>query len=203
MQLEYLPLLGVQRDLYRIPRGFTRFHEYICTMTDADSGDLKIPLVAMNPMGKDHVPALLDELLAVDADRAAAEAVAAVAPSLSEVSGEFKVSLVVADDRKGGWTNRYASEFSNCFEVRAMTRRGFIVGLLWTSEPASVEYTRDIVTRLLGAKDRATIFACLFGDRAASDLGYAPQGLSARAGFALALADRRAGTAARHVRAPA
>src|SRR5712692_3952042 len=104
MKLEYLPLLGVQRDLYRLPRGFERFREYIRTMTDPESGDLRIPIVAMNPMGKDHVPALLDELLALDADGVAAGAVAAAAPSLADVPGEFRVTLVIADDLKGGWT---------------------------------------------------------------------------------------------------
>jgi hypothetical protein len=68
MKLEYVPLLKVQRDLYDIPRGFERFREYIRTMTEPGSGELKVPLVAMNPMGKDHLPPFLDHLLAIDAD---------------------------------------------------------------------------------------------------------------------------------------
>ena len=46
-----------------------RFREYIKTMTDPETGDLALPLVAMNPMGKDHVPALIDEYLALGAER--------------------------------------------------------------------------------------------------------------------------------------
>ena len=50
-------------------------------MTDAETGDLALPLVAMNPMGKDHVPALIDGYLALDAERIAADAVAEAAPA--------------------------------------------------------------------------------------------------------------------------
>jgi hypothetical protein len=48
-----------------------------------------------------------------------------------------------------------------------------------------------VVAPLLGASDRATAIASLFGDKAARDLGYPPQGLSERAGFALALHEAR------------
>ena len=65
MALSFVPLLRIQRELYAMPRGMERFREYIRTMTDQDTGDLALPLVAMNPMGKDHVPALIDEYLAL------------------------------------------------------------------------------------------------------------------------------------------
>jgi len=108
MKLEYVPLLKVQRDLYELPRGMERFREYIRTMSDAVSGDLKLPLVAMNPMGKDHLPPFLDHLLAIDADGVAARALAEADTALAEEPGEYRACLVVADDLKGGWTNRYA-----------------------------------------------------------------------------------------------
>jgi hypothetical protein len=153
------------------------------------------------------------------------------------------VGLVVVDDAHGGWTNRYAYEFSHRFEERALYKRGWIECLLWTSEVAtesmvreevltsihraayiqrhglakslagmlrqegtamaaagSVEpalesddltYTRTIVEPLLEASDRATQMACLFGDAAANALGYRAQGLSHRAGLALALSQAR------------
>ena len=128
-------------------------------------------------------------------------------------------------------------------ETVAFSKRGFVTGLLWTSEPATVEaardaaltsiyradfllshppavtlsemlaqegyamsragcttpsldaddleYTRRVIEPHLSAKDRATVMACLFGDTAARALGYQPQGLSDRAGFALALKGAR------------
>ena len=245
MTLEFVPLLQIQRDLYALPRGMERFREYIRTMTDAETGDLALPLVAMNPMGKDHIPALLDEYLAMDAERIAADAVAGFrrAGPLGPAEPSFKVCLVVSDDLKGGWTNRYASEFSHRIEGAAITKRGWLTGILWTSEPPSartvreavltsiyraeylqahaapvtlrdmlaqegyamaragcespsideddVAYTRAVIEPHLAAVDRATVIACLFGDPGANALGYPPQGLSDRAGLALALHDAR------------
>jgi hypothetical protein len=240
MTLTFVPLLRVQRELYAMPRGMERFREYLKTMVDAETGDLALPLVAMNPMGKDHVPALIDEYLALDAEEIAEEA---VKEAEAKAVADYRVALVVSDDLKGGWTNRWASEYSHRIEGAAMTKRGWLVGILWTSEPASAQnvrdavltsihraeyvqthaapatlgemldqegyamaragcttpqlddddlaYTRSVIKPHLGATDRATVIACMFGDRAAAALGYAPQGLSDRAGLALALSNAR------------
>ena len=260
MTLTFVPLLRVQRELYAMPRGMERFREYIKTMTDPETGDLALPLVAMNPMGKDHVPALIDDYLALGAEEIAEEAVkragadvwragpsapagAATAKAVALQTKAYKVALVVSDDLKGGWTNRWASEYAHRIEGAAITKRGWLVGILWTSEPASAQavrdavltsiyraeylqthaapttlgdmldqegyamaragcttpqlddddlaYTRSVIKPHLGATDRATVIACMFGDRAAAALGYPPQGLSDRAGLALALSSAR------------
>ena len=240
MKLSFLPLLQIQRDLYAMPRGRERFNEYIKTMTDRETGDLVLPLVAMNPMGREHVAALIDEYIALGAEKIAQDAIASVT---GEFARAYKVGVVVSDDLKGGWTNRYASEFSHRIEAEAFYKRGFITALLWTSEPASadrvreevltaiyrseylqshpapttlrgmldqegyataragctapaldkddLEYTRRVIAPHLDAHDRATVIPCLFGDPGAEALGYPPQGLSDRAGFALALHDAR------------
>jgi hypothetical protein len=243
MKLEFVPLLQVQRDLYRIPRGFERFRAYLRTMIDPSGTDLQLPLVAMNPMAKDHAAALLDELLALDADGVAAAAVAKAAEQVADVPGDYRVALVLADDLKGGWTNRHACEFGHLFESEPLYKRGWLTGLLWTSEPASaqtvrtetlmtvyraayvarhgparmlrerlaqegavmaqagcteptleaddLEYTRAVLAPHLEARDMRTAIECLFGDEAARPLGFTPQGLSTRAGLALALHDAR------------
>jgi hypothetical protein len=134
MKLEYIPLLKVQRDLYDLPRGIERFKEYIRTMTEPGSGELKVPLVAMNPMGKDHLPPFLDHLLAIDADGVGARALADAESPLASEPGEYRACLVVSDDLKGGWTNRYTSEYSHRFEQRAYYRRAWLPAILWTSE---------------------------------------------------------------------
>lgn len=144
MPLSFLPLLRVQRDLYAMPRGMERFREYIRTMTDSETGDLALPLVAMNPMGKDHIPALLDEYMALGAETIAAKAIDSASREIT-FTREYRVGLVVSDDLKGGWTNRWASEFSHRFESRAFNRRGFITGILWTSEPASATHVRETI----------------------------------------------------------
>ena len=94
MPLSFLPLLQIQRDIYAMPRGMERFREYIKTMTNPETGDLAVPLVTMNPMGKDHVPALIDEYLALDAEGVARSAIAGIDASLAR---EYKVGLVVSD----------------------------------------------------------------------------------------------------------
>ena len=239
MKLEYVPLLKIQQELYDIPRGTERFQTYIETMVDPQTRDLELPLVAMNPMGKDHIPALLDQYLAFAADDLAEQAVLAAAPQLAAVPGEFKVTLIIADDARGQWTNRYTTEFGHRFECKPLFRRGWLTGLLWTSEPASAQtvreealqalfrgayiqqrgfartlgemlaqegdvmaqagctqpsldpddlaYTRQVLASHVDTTDYGVIIASLFGDGAACELGYEPQGLSPRAGLALAL----------------
>jgi hypothetical protein len=110
MNLDYIPLLPIQRDLQALPRNLQRFRRYLRTISP-DSANLELPsLVAANPMAKEHVTALLDALLALDADGVAAQAVAEAVAHLADEPGDFKVALVVVDDLMGGWTNRYAEE---------------------------------------------------------------------------------------------
>jgi len=65
--LAYIPLLGVQRELYRLPRSRERF-ERVSRHDDRSPGDIRLPLASMNPMAKDHVPALLNQLIGARAD---------------------------------------------------------------------------------------------------------------------------------------
>ncbi len=146
MHLEFVPLLRVQRELYGLPRGPERFREYLQTMIDPDTRDLRLPLAAMNPMAKDHVPALLDDLLGLDVEHTAARAVAEVAAQLTEAPGSFKVALVLADDALGGWTNRTTTDFSHRFEDHALLKRGWITGILWTGDKPSREIVRDEIS---------------------------------------------------------
>src|SRR5438309_8889120 len=112
MNLTYVPLLQIQRELQGLPRNYERFRQYLHTISP-DGTILELPpLGIMNPMGKDHVTALLDALLALDADGIATRALADASAQVANDSGDFKVALVIADDLMGGWTNRYDYEFS-------------------------------------------------------------------------------------------
>jgi hypothetical protein len=145
MQLELVPLLEVQRDLYRMPRGMERFRAYLRTLIDERTGDIALPIVTMNPMGKEHVLELLDELIRLDAEGAARRALESAASSLASEPGEYRIGIVVADDRMGSWTNRATTELSHRFESGPMLRRGWLVALLWTSEAPSAERAREEV----------------------------------------------------------
>jgi hypothetical protein len=248
MELEFVPLLQIQRDLHGMPRGMERFREYLRVMLNEQGTDVRLPpLVMMNPMGKDHVTTLLDALLALDAEGAARRAVDEAATRLRDLTGTYKIGLVIADDAMGGWTNRYASEFGLLSVNSATLKRKWLSGVLWSSEPAAaltarqavlravyraahfqqygpartlrelmaqegyamamaectqpalepddLTYTSEVITPHLEARDQPTLMACLFGDAAARVLGYPQQGLSERAGQALALHHARCGQA--------
>lgn len=152
MKLEYVPLLRVQRELQGIPRGMRRFRQYLRTILNPDGPTVELPpLGIMNPMGKEHVTALLDALLALDADRIAARAVAEASVALANEPGDFQVALVIVDDLMGGWTNRYATEFSLRFPRGQSGSRprwlkhAWITAALWSSEAASERAVREAV----------------------------------------------------------
>jgi hypothetical protein len=159
MMLDYIPLLRIQRELQAIPRNLHRFRQYLRTISP-DGANLELPsLIAANPMAKNHVTALLDALLALDADGIAAQAVGEVAVQLADKPGDFKVALVVADDLMGQWTNRYAEEFNWRFQVSPppageyrlprWTRHYWINGILWSSEPVAEEKVREALLTAL------------------------------------------------------
>jgi hypothetical protein len=43
----------------------------------------------------------------------------------------------------GGWTNRYKSEFAAHFQTQQSLKRGWLNGILWTSEVVSLEKVRE------------------------------------------------------------
>lgn len=149
MKVELLPLLQIQRDLYDVSDRHERFQAYLKQMLSADASDVEfMPLVTMNPMGKAHVPAMLDSLLAINAEEEAARAIAAVSEHLKTDSctvqaDTVKLGLVVSDDLMGRWTNRYTSEFSARFELKPSLKRGWLTVTLWVSESPTVQKVRE------------------------------------------------------------
>ncbi len=166
MILDYVPLVRVMRDLHNIPRGQPpdfngkkRFRQYLRTIFDYDRKVCKLPLLlAMNPMAKDHVTALLDAYLAMDADGIGARATAEAAARLADVPGNFKVGLVVCDDLMGGGTNRYQYEFGIRFGADYSRFSGdsppklprwlkdiWLQGTLWSSEAPAERAVRESI----------------------------------------------------------
>ena len=165
MNLDYVPLLRIMRDLYSIPRGnppdfngMRRFHEYLRTIfPQDDTADQLLPLLAMNPMGKEHVARFLDALLALDADTIGAQATAEASASLTDIPGDFKVGLVVADDLMGVGTNRFDYEFTLRFgpdhfrSPRSPGKRPrwlkdfWIAFVVWSSESPTERAVREAV----------------------------------------------------------
>ena len=171
MNLDYVPLLRVMRKLHDIPRGqppdfngMKRFRQYVRTIFPRKkNGEIDenavylLPLLAMNPMGKDHVTALLDAYLAMDADAIGARTAAEVAARLADVPGDFKVGLVVCDDLMGGGSNRYDLEFAFRIGGAHLSSLGsprerprwlkdwWLQGVLWSSEAPTERAVREAI----------------------------------------------------------
>ncbi|MBC7813183.1 MAG: hypothetical protein H7175_18640, partial [Burkholderiales bacterium] len=76
MHIEHVDLLAIERKLYDIPRGMERFEEYLRTMVNDKGDDVDLmPLLTMNPMGREHVAERVDEWIALGAEQIAAAAV--------------------------------------------------------------------------------------------------------------------------------
>jgi hypothetical protein len=144
MDLELFPLLQVQRELYAMPRNMDRFNAYLKHMIGSSEDDIEFPpLVMMNPMGREHCLEAVDHLIAIGAEDAAGQALVEARARLVDVAGAFKVSLILADDRMGGWTNRMFAGFTARFPTRdALTKRPFITVPCWTSETWTTEDAR-------------------------------------------------------------
>jgi hypothetical protein len=150
-KVEVVPLLHVERKLYDVPRGRERFDAYVATMT-MGTGEAALPLTALNPMGREHVAAAIDRMIELGIEDGASEAASEAQRRLAAVEDSLRVAVVVADDLKGGWTNRYFTEMANRFERKYEVEHGWATVLFWTSEEPSLERAR---TQTLGAIYRA------------------------------------------------
>jgi hypothetical protein len=145
MNLQYTPLLRIQREIQGLPRNYERFQQYLRTILNAEGTDIDlVPMLAMNPMGKDHVTARLDELIEIDADGIGARTAEAVSKELGGVPGDFPAALVVVDDLFGGWTNRWSYEF-NQRKPSPGQKHFWVSGYLWASEPVGVERIKQLI----------------------------------------------------------
>lgn len=138
LAVELVPLLARERELYDVPRGRERFNAYLDTMT-LGTGEAALPLTALNPMGREHVGVYLDRMLAMNVEGVAVRAAGDASERLSDVDDAIRVAIVVADDLKGGWTNRAFTEMANRFERTYEVARGWATVLFWTSEEPTLD----------------------------------------------------------------
>lgn len=173
--LTHVPLLRVARDLYDVPRGGERFQEYLRLLTGGPD-DAIVPLVALNPLGREHVAAALDALLAIDADGIAARAVEEAGQRLAPLSLDARVGLSLADDVAGGWTHRHLSDAAHRFGLSAALKRRWIGVLFWASETPTVGRVR---AETLAAIFRSA-YATRFGEAKTLNQMMVQEGLAAR-----------------------
>ncbi|HVJ80298.1 MAG TPA: hypothetical protein VNC50_04435 [Planctomycetia bacterium] len=139
MHLTFVPLLAEIREFYRLPRDARRFKKYLYLTLDMEKERVRLPLLGMNPMAKEHVLELVENLIAIDAEKITEAAMHEAAAKVEDVPGSFRVALVVIDDLKGGWTNRASDEYrqrSSPPPPPGQQYLDWITPLLWASEPA-------------------------------------------------------------------
>ena len=145
MPLELLPLLETQRDLHAIPPGPARFKAYIETITGGGD-DLDVPLAGMNPMGKKHVAALIDNLIAQSAEMLVTQVLAKAEKRLGGLQETLQVGLVLTDDFGGGWTNRYLTDMTQRFKNAYDLEHGWALVPVWTSQVWTAEALEQAVS---------------------------------------------------------
>lgn len=142
MHIDYVPVLAIHREIQALPRGMHRFRTYLRTILNERGDDAELlPLVAVNPMAREHVTAQLDELLAADADAILAAEVAAASADAPDLDFSTRASLVILDDAQGGWTNRWVCEHG-LIAIDPGNRRFWIVVAQWSSEPVDLPALR-------------------------------------------------------------
>lgn len=135
MTFEVAPVLSFFEALYQKPPSKKRFEEYIHKLQGPTKGNLNFPIGGFNPMAKEHALQKIKELKSLQAENIIAETLNELNKKIkSDHSRTIKVILNLADDLKGGWTNRYTTDFDSKFKINALVTRNFCTPFFWTSE---------------------------------------------------------------------
>lgn len=155
MTITYVPLLHAIRPLYDLPRDpALRFPFYIAKVRGGETIGCP-PLVAYNPMGKAHVGAYLDALIALDIDALAQRWIDEVPRELRDRLGEMRLGIAVVDDVAGGWTERSAYEMNERFpQTTASSTAGWLTTMLYVSDAIDLHH---IAARVMATVVRAAI----------------------------------------------
>jgi hypothetical protein len=134
-----LPVLDIMLDFYKKPPSPARFQDYLNLMTP-NRKDVVLPISAYNPMAKEHVLTQLEALKALNTEGVMEAVISKVNEKTGVNEPKFQVALVLADNLKGGWTNRiltdYNSKFADNFN---QVKRPFCTPFFWSSENFTIE----------------------------------------------------------------
>ena len=149
MEIHLIPLLEIQRNLQGMRRDKARFKSYLGSLLTPDGNNCALaPLVLFNPMGREHVTAVLDQLIEMGAESILAKVVEDTAGSIQREGAQFRAGCVVIDDLKGGWTNRWATDLylrqipDPTMLNSKQLDRFWVTIPIWSSEPTHVESVR-------------------------------------------------------------
>ena len=125
MSFELLPIIDRMLDFYQKPRDAAIFQLYLNMLLPRDSygkgdtkGDLVLPIGGYNPMGKEHVSEQLTALKALDTEGVMQNVISQVNKKDDKTQPHFKIALCLSDDLKGGWTNRFTTDYDSKFKLK-------------------------------------------------------------------------------------
>ena len=155
MKIELIPILAKLRAIYDQPGAMDRYNQYVKLMTE-DYGEL-LPLGDFSPMGLKQKQ-YLSELIDLGAEDFGEEICATTSTELT-LANNYRLMLVVLDEPRNGWTQRYLTEASwriNALPSLGATGRGlpddrrqWVPVQLWTTNdsleysPPSFEYLKQ------------------------------------------------------------
>jgi hypothetical protein len=157
MAVIYIPLLTRIRPMYDLPRDpAQRFPYYLAQVRGGETIGCP-PLVAYNPMGKEHIAAYLDALIAHDVDGQAQAWIDAVPRTFLARLDDMRLGIAVVDDVAGGWTERSAYEMNERFpQASSQSTAGWLTTMLYASDVIDIN---QIAARVMATVVRAAIIA--------------------------------------------
>ncbi|MDA9774436.1 hypothetical protein N9B82_05725 [Saprospiraceae bacterium] len=139
MSFVSVPILEKMKTFYETTPTPERFSSYL-KMLQGGAKDLKVPIAGYNPMAKGHIVTKLNELISLDAEKITRDVLYAFNQDFeTNEFGSIEVILNLADDLKGGWTNRFSTDYDSKFKLNALLERNFCSPFFWTSEEFSTE----------------------------------------------------------------
>ncbi|MCE3296989.1 MAG: hypothetical protein K0R65_2703 [Crocinitomicaceae bacterium] len=141
MKFQLLPVLEKMHQLYQKPPGKERFEAYLSLLQGETKGDLILPIGGYNPMAKEHVFQKMERLIRMGAEYLVSESLEDINRKNEAGDKLFQVAVNLADDLKGGWTNRFTTDYDSKFKINALVKRRFCTVFLWSSE----EYSKELI----------------------------------------------------------
>lgn len=95
-----------------------------------------MPISGFNPMAKDHLLGRLKELKSLGAEQIIEETINDLKGNhlLKSSNIIFQIAINLSDDLKGGWTNRFISDYDSKFKIHGFFSKNCCVPFFWTSE---------------------------------------------------------------------
>ncbi len=141
-----LPILDTMLALYEMPAGSARFEKYLSLLQGGKKGDLALPIGNYNPMAKPFILNYIKQLQALNIEN---EIEFFIQSKQVNTPQEVAVVLNIADDLKGGWTNRFTTDYSSRFGTSALLKRNFCTPIVWTSEEPELASILKVTERAI------------------------------------------------------